>query len=122
MDGSGNARIMDFGLASVVRDPGSMGSISDIGHTPRWTAPEILRYGTLASRESDIFSFAMVIFEVRGCSALGVSTTLFVDSGPRRASSVPWCPGASGSSFHRGWETSTTARSPQTHGCVVGIN
>ena len=34
------------------------------GCTPRWTAPEILN-GGVASREGDIFSFAMVMIEVR---------------------------------------------------------
>ena len=89
MDGSGNAQIVDFGLASVVRDPSSVASTSDVGHTPRWTAPEILRHGMPASKESDVFSFAMVIFEVRGWSVLEVSTALFVDSGLLRESSVP---------------------------------
>ena len=89
MDGTGNARIVDFGLASVVRDPSSVVSTSDVGHTPRWTAPEILRHGTPASTESDVFSFAMVIYEVRGWLVLDVSTTLFVDSGLLRESSVP---------------------------------
>ncbi|KAF9644874.1 kinase-like protein [Thelephora ganbajun] len=65
VDTSGNARITDFGLSSVVRDPSSVASASDgSGYTPRWTAPEILREGTPASKKSDVFSFAMVIFEV----------------------------------------------------------
>ena len=66
VDGSGNARIVDFGLASVVRDPNSVESNSDVGYSPRWTAPEILRGGVSASKESDVFSFGMVIYEVRG--------------------------------------------------------
>ena len=122
VDGSGNARIMDFGLASVVRDPNSVASNSDVGYSPRWTAPEILRGEASASKETDVFSFGMVIYEVRGRSVLDVSTTLFVDSGLRRAISIPRCPSASNSSWHRGWEASKTAQPPQTHGCVVGIN
>ena len=66
VDTSGNARIVDFGLACIARDPSSIASNSDgRGYTPRWTAPEIFR-GEAASRKSDVFSFAMVIFEVRG--------------------------------------------------------
>ena len=69
VDGSGNARIMDFGLASIVRDPSSVASTSDgHGYSPRWTAPEVLR-GAPASKKSDVFSFAMVAYEVRAiCS------------------------------------------------------
>ncbi|KAF9647398.1 kinase-like protein [Thelephora ganbajun] len=64
VDTSGHARITDFGLASIVRDPGSVASAFDgSGHAPRWTAPEIFRGGP-ASKKSDVFSFAMVIFEV----------------------------------------------------------
>ncbi|KAF9642665.1 kinase-like protein, partial [Thelephora ganbajun] len=63
VDASGNARIVDLGLASIVRDPSSVVNTSDDnGHTPRWTAPEIFR-GAPASKKSDVFSFAMVIFE-----------------------------------------------------------
>ena len=61
VDGSGNARIMDFGLAGVVRGPNPVAST---GYSPRWTAPEILRDGTPPNKKSDVFSFAMVIYEV----------------------------------------------------------
>jgi len=65
MDDSGRARIVDFGLAMVTQDLDSIPSISSQhGHTPRWAAPEVLRDGTY-SKESDIFSFAMVMIEVR---------------------------------------------------------
>ena len=59
---------MDFGLASIVRDQNSVPSTSDgYGHTPRWTAPEIFKPdGKPAGKKSDVFSFAMVIYEVRG--------------------------------------------------------
>lgn len=66
VDASGNARITDFGLASVARDPSSVASNSpDSGYTVRWTAPEIFHGPTTASKEADVFSFAMVVFEVR---------------------------------------------------------
>ena len=65
VDGSGHARIMDFGLATIVRDPSSVTSTSDgHGYSPRWTAPEVLR-GAPVSKKSDVFSFAMVMYEVR---------------------------------------------------------
>ena len=70
MDESGNARIVDFGLATVTQNPDSMQNTScQHGHTPRWTAPEVLREGPY-SKESDTFAFAMVMIEVRhgGCT------------------------------------------------------
>ena len=58
---------MDFGLASIVGDPSFQPSTSaNHGNTPRWTAPEIFLLGTFPNRESDVFSFSMVIYEVRG--------------------------------------------------------
>ena len=121
VDGSGIARITDFGLASIVRDPSSVASAYDGGHTPRWTAPEILRESP-ASKESDVFSFAMVMFEVRGWSILDVSTTLFLNSGFFRASSVPRYRIAGSYCWHHEWEASRTAHSPQTHESLVGFN
>ena len=64
MDGSGNALIADFGLATVTRNLDSMRSLTrPHGHTVRWTAPEVLNEGSY-SKEADIFSFAMVMVEV----------------------------------------------------------
>ena len=65
VDATGHARITDFGLATVTRDPNSVRSASgDQSHTARWTAPEILTGEGTYSREADIFSFAMVTIEV----------------------------------------------------------
>ena len=65
VDDSGNAFIADFGLALVTKTPDSILNIShQRGHTPLWTAPEILNNG-MHSKEADIFSFAMVMIEVR---------------------------------------------------------
>jgi len=65
VDDSGSALIADFGLAMITQNPDSILSIShQRGHTPRWTAPEILNDG-MHSKEADIFSFAMVMIEVR---------------------------------------------------------
>ena len=67
VDATGNARIVDFGLATVVRDSNSFVNIIDNhGITVRYTAPEILKNVGLHSKESDIFSFGMVMIEVRG--------------------------------------------------------
>jgi len=61
---SGSAHIADFGLSMVTQNPDSILNIShQRGHTPQWTAPEILNDG-MHSKEGDIFSFAMVMSEV----------------------------------------------------------
>ena len=65
VDGSGNPRITDFGLAPISRSPYSPWSTSDKGEcAARWCAPELLAGGQPASKESDIFSFGMVMIEV----------------------------------------------------------
>ena len=63
VDNSGNARIADFGLATVTQNQDSVRNTS-CQHTPRWTAPEVSRGGAY-TKEADIFSFAMVMIEVR---------------------------------------------------------
>ena len=65
MDDSGRARLADFGLATVTQNLDSMQSASrQRGYTARWAAPEVLEEG-LCSKETDIFSFAMVMVEAR---------------------------------------------------------
>jgi len=65
VDEFGNARITDFGLAAIVRDPHSMRSgLDEDSYTTRWCAPEILMGEQPAGKESDVFSFGMVIIEV----------------------------------------------------------
>ena len=64
MDDSGNARIADFGFATVTQNLDSVQSAQCQRGTPRWTAPEVLNEGPY-SKEADIFSFAMVMIEVR---------------------------------------------------------
>ena len=66
VDASGLARLTDFCLATVTQNLDSMRSSSGgPGHTARWTAPEILNEGGTYSKEADVFSFAMVMIEVR---------------------------------------------------------
>lgn len=64
IDGLGHALITDFGLTKVTQSLDSIRSASRHGNTPRWSAPEVLIEG-LHSKEADMFSFAMVIIEVR---------------------------------------------------------
>ena len=64
VDDSGHARLADFGLATVTRNPDSVRITScKPGYTARWAAPEILSEGP-HSKEADIFAFAMVMIEV----------------------------------------------------------
>ena len=66
VDPAGCARITDFGLAPITQNLDSVLSASgDRGHTARWIAPEILLEQWTYSKEADIFSFAMVMIEVR---------------------------------------------------------
>jgi len=62
VDGSGCARITDFGLAHS--QGAAEGTYVALGGTARWTAPEILEERGILSKEADVFSFAMVMVEV----------------------------------------------------------
>jgi len=64
VDESGRARIGSFSTATVTQDRDPVQNILD-EYTARWTAPEILNEQGPYSKEADIFSFAMVIIEVR---------------------------------------------------------
>ena len=65
MDSSGRARIMDFGLGTVAQSLDPMQRVSrQRVHTVRWSAPEVLNE-EVYSKEADVFSFAMVMVEVR---------------------------------------------------------
>ena len=63
VDDTGRARLTDFGLAAVVSDVWSTEPITD-GHAVRWAAPEILDRERPVTKESDVYSFAMVSIEV----------------------------------------------------------
>ena len=66
MDITGRARITDCGLAVVTRNFDSIRNAPDEHeHSTRWIAPEILAKQGTFSKEADIFSFAMVMIEVR---------------------------------------------------------
>jgi len=64
VDDTGRARLTDFGLAAIVLDVESAGSIKD-GHAVRWAAPEIIDMEQPVNKKSDVYSFAMVMIEVR---------------------------------------------------------
>ena len=65
IDATGHAQITDFEATTIATDMGSELTTSSQRHfTPRWAAPEVLDEGP-HSKEVDIFSFAMVMIEVR---------------------------------------------------------
>ena len=60
-----HARLTDFGLTSVTRGENSLRSPQDPpAANTAWAAPEVLRDG-VATKEGDIFTFAMVSVEAR---------------------------------------------------------
>ncbi|KAJ8597344.1 kinase-like protein [Rhizopogon salebrosus TDB-379] len=65
IDGSGNPRLTDFGLATVVGDAELQLTTTIANHNPRWHAPEVLGIDRNPSRptfKSDIHSFGSVMF------------------------------------------------------------
>jgi serine/threonine protein kinase len=64
VDASGVVKITDFGLTAIARAFNSLVSTSEKGGSFRWAAPEVLEMGA-AFKESDVFSFGMVMIEVR---------------------------------------------------------
>jgi serine/threonine protein kinase len=65
VDNCGHAHVADFGLATVTKNLDSMQSTAcQRGYSVRWAAPEVLGEGA-HSKEADVFSFAMVMIEVR---------------------------------------------------------
>lgn len=66
MDGAGHARIADFCLATVTHDLDWIRAGSEVQSRPaQLAAPEILTGEGTYSKEADVFSFAMVMIEVR---------------------------------------------------------
>jgi serine/threonine protein kinase len=71
IDEKGVACITDYGLASIANET-ILEATSDAGTylSPRWTAPELLDpensgvQSIIASKSSDIYSYAMVMLEV----------------------------------------------------------
>ena len=58
LDGNGDVRITDFGIATAAADTGT-----EIAGTPQYMAPELLA-GRPASTRSDIYALGLVLFEI----------------------------------------------------------
>jgi serine/threonine protein kinase len=66
VDGTGHARITDFGLVLTTQNVDSIrGASIEHDHSAGWIAPEILDGRGTYSKEADVFSFAGVAIEVR---------------------------------------------------------
>ena len=66
----GRARLTDFGFTSVVRGLNSVLVPDMRGCTLRWAAPEVIRGESGGTQEADIYSFGMVVIEVRPLTSL----------------------------------------------------
>jgi serine/threonine protein kinase len=90
VDERGCARITDFGFAAVTRkDNWIQTDLFDEGHVIRWTAPEILNGKGSYSKEADVFSFAMVMIEVRHQCVTPIRSGLAETPDRSRHSPVP---------------------------------
>jgi tetratricopeptide (TPR) repeat protein len=64
LDRAGTAKLADFGLARMFRDPGLALSIAaDLVGTPRYMAPEVIMGGK-PSPASDVWGFGVVLYQV----------------------------------------------------------
>lgn len=124
VDGSGHARITDFGLAQS-----SLGVVSKPERqSMRWTAPEVLAETGAPSTEADVFSFGMIMVEVCSNSTtvrppkVNRFFTLSLAQGLYRHGSVqrPYSPGSGNS--HNKWEAPPTAYALGFDRWVVGID
>jgi serine/threonine protein kinase len=122
VDESGKARITDFGLAAIARNPHSQRStLDEDGHTARWCVPEVLKSEPV-SKESDVFSFGMIIVEVGGdrlvpCQPPDRLIKVFTGEAPFGGEKTP----AVITKIMTG-KIPRTANSPQIHGPPMGID
>ena len=95
------------------------------GHTARWTAPEILDGEGWVSKQTDIFSFAMVMIEVHQREPFCIDRRLtffslqqgFHRHGPVSSPIICYGDGR----YHR-WRAPFTTRPSVLHVSTVGIN
>ena len=88
IDGRGQARITDFGLAVVAED---LQGRSEIAGTPAYMAPEQLA-GGLVSHKTDLYALGLIFYEIFTGKRLFEGT----DAASRRATSKTLSGGASG--------------------------
>ena len=125
VDDSGHARLADFGLSMVSKNLASIPSARlQHGSTPRWTAPELVE-GGICEKEADIFSFAMVMFEVRRswcpleCLAI---LTLHVNTDLYGLNSIRGENGLCGHVGYNARGTTRTAKASQLHRKAVVVD
>ena len=79
VDITSRARITDCGLSVVTQNLDSIRSApGEHGYSIGWIAPEILINWGKFSKEADVFSFAMVMIEVRCGSRIDIWRTPFI--------------------------------------------
>ena len=83
IDSNHSARIADFGLTSLLSHPSISISITapTLGGTLQWMAPELFDGRSRPSRESDVYAFGMVIYEV--CCIVFSSESVLMDHSHR---------------------------------------
>ena len=70
VEADGSARLSDFGLSSIMRGPEST---EPGGGTLRWAAPELFEVGTVNTKESDIYAFGVLAWEVGACNDISIA-------------------------------------------------
>ncbi|KAJ7694111.1 ras guanine nucleotide exchange factor domain-containing protein [Mycena rosella] len=63
IDTTGSALLSGFGITSFIEKYSNVAASSESGNV-RWAAPEVLRNGDPVSKQSDVWSFAMVCLEL----------------------------------------------------------
>lgn len=64
IDSGPTARICDFGLSDIISTASMSVGTPPTGGTHRWMAPELFTPGQQSMKETDIYSFGMVAYEV----------------------------------------------------------
>ena len=89
VDLTGHARITDIGLTAITQNLDSKRrTVAENGDSARWIAPEILDDRGTRGKEADVFSFAMVMIEVRQRQPADVWRTIHLYEGFHRCRSV----------------------------------